>query len=72
MDYFMDKFMDFLWKFCGLFCSHQDAENHILGLWNFKIFWARTCPDPSPPPLRKKGSAALCLYSRLLYSNLLA
>ena len=50
----------------------QDAENRILGLWNFKIFWARTCPDPLPTPLRKKGSAALCLYSRLLYSNLLA
>ena len=54
----------------------QNAKNRILGLWNFKTFWARTCPDPltpSPPPLpRKRGPAAACWYSRLLYSNLLA
>ena len=36
----------------------QNAENCILGLWNFKIFWARICSDPlpfapPPPPLEK-------------------
>ena len=27
--------------------SPQDARNHILRLWNFKIFWGTTLPDPS-------------------------
>ena len=35
----------------------QNAENRILGLWNFKIFLARTCPDPLPPP--EKGDQQL-------------
>ena len=26
----------------------QNAENRFLGLWNFKIFWARTSSDPLP------------------------
>ena len=29
--------------------SPQNAENRILGLWNFKIFLGRTCPDPLSP-----------------------
>ena len=43
-------------------------ENLILGLWNSKIFWESTPPDPP----RRRGLTAHCWYSRLLYSNLLA
>ena len=25
--------------------SDQNTDNHILGLWNFKIFWGRLHPD---------------------------
>ena len=61
------------WKTCSFVLKFipQNAENRILELWNFKIFQARTCPDPLPPP-RKRGPTAPCWYSRLLYSNLLA
>ena len=56
--------------FCPQF-SPQNAENRILGLWNFKLFWVSTPPDPLLLP-RKRGLMAPCWYSRLLYSNLLA
>ena len=70
----------FSWTKNTLFCPQiyspvfQNAENRILVLWNFKIFWAITCPDPVPPPPRhrKRRPTAPCWYSRLLYSNLLA
>ena len=61
----------FSWMKNTLFCtqfSPQNASNHILGLWNFKIFWGSKPPDPP----RKKGKMTPCWYSRLLYSNLLA
>ena len=48
--------------------SLQNAENRILGLWNFKIFWGSTSPDPPPP--KKRGITA-SWYSWLLYLNLL-
>ena len=34
--------------------SPQNAENRILGLWNFKILWGRTHANPLPP--KKKGT----------------
>ena len=34
--------------------SPENAENRILRLWNFKIFWGRTHADPLPP--KKKGT----------------
>ena len=46
-----------------------NAENYILGLWNFKIFCGRMRPRTPPP--RKRGLMAPCWYSWLLYSNLL-
>ena len=52
--------------------SPQNAENRILGLWNFKIFWISMPLDPLPHPIRKRGLTAPCWYSQLLYSNLLA
>ena len=52
--------------------SPQNAENRILGLWNFKIFWISMPPDSLPHPIRKRGLTAPCWYSQLLYSNLLA
>ena len=33
--------------FCPQF-SPQKAENSILGLLNFKIYWGSTTPDPNP------------------------
>ena len=65
----------FSWMKNKVFCpqlSPQKAENRILGLWNFKIFWGTTSLPRHPPPLRKTGLMAHCWYSRLLYSNLLA
>ena len=38
------------WKLSLSQFSLQDARNHILRLWNFKIFWVTTPPDPN-----KKG-----------------
>ena len=38
------------WKLSLTQFSPQDARNHILRLWNFKIFWVTTPPDPN-----KKG-----------------
>ena len=35
------------WKLSLTQFSPQDARNHILRLWNFKIFWGTTLPDPS-------------------------
>ena len=40
MDYLMDKFMDFLWKFCGLFCSQ------------FQTFKLRPCLHLTLPTLQ--------------------
>ena len=45
--------------------SPQNTGNHILGLWNSKIFWLSTPPDPA----RKRGLTAPCWYSWLLYST---
>ena len=38
------------WKLSLTQFSPQDARNHILRLWNFKIFWGTTPPYPN-----KKG-----------------
>ena len=55
--------------FCPQF-SPQNAENRILRLWNFKLFWVSTPPDPLPHP-RKRGLMAPSWYSWILFSNLL-
>ena len=52
--------------------SPQNAEDRILGLWKFKKFLGQNTPKPPPHPPRKRGLMALCSYSWLLYSNLLA
>ena len=60
----------FSWMKNKVFCpqlSPQKAENHILGLWNFKIFWGTTSLPRHPPPLRKTRLMAHCWYSWLLY-----
>ena len=51
-----------------LFClkfSPQDAENSILGLWRFKIFWRRTRTDNllPPSPLDKGTNGLLLIQS---------
>ena len=61
----------FSWKKNRLYCSQFCPRNTgklILGLWNSKIFWESTPPDPP----RRRGLTAPCWYSRLLYPNLLA
>ena len=61
----------FSWKKNRLNCSQFCPRNTgklILGLWNSKIFWESTPPDPP----RRRGLTAPCWYSRLLYPNLLA
>ena len=68
--------LNYFWKSHSsvLNFSPQNAENRILGYWNFKIFWSGTHPNPPPPPLpKKKGTnGPLLILSRLLYSNRLA
>ena len=46
--------------------SLQNAENPILGLWNFKFFWGSMPSDPC------RGTEKMASYSRVFYSNLVA
>ena len=57
------------WKKCSfvLKFSPQITETCILGLWNFKIFWGRTRPDPLPPPYKKGTDSALFIQSVTLF-----
>ena len=48
--------------------SPLNAKNHLLALWNFKIFWGNMPADT----LGKSELPAPCWYSRLLYLNQLA
>ena len=50
------------WMKNMLFCPQftpQKAENRILGLWNFKMFWEAR--PQTPPAPRKKGTNGLLL-----------
>ena len=57
--------------FCTQFSS-QNAGNHILGLWNFKIFRGSMPQTPSRDTGLMAPCWQLCWYSQVLYSNLLA
>ena len=53
--------------------SPQNAENRILGLWNFKLFWGSTPTDLPPLSYKKGTNGPFSIRSVILFNwNLLA
>ena len=53
------------WKLSLTPFSPQDARNHILGLWNFKIFW---CTTPHQTPIKKGTKGPLLIQLVYLFN----